>query len=83
MPIYITPLRASQEHDLLELYMGIDGKRLSQEQMNAMGYGLSLTKTQIVVSLPIGGPDGYYKVWCHALVLLRLLFEMVNLNYLS
>ncbi|XP_036437925.1 zona pellucida protein AX 1 [Colossoma macropomum] len=64
MPRYITPVMV-QEHSILELYMGIDGKRLDPAQMNAMGYTLSLTDSHIIISLPVGGPDGYYK--SHAL----------------
>ncbi|XP_072531087.1 zona pellucida protein AX 1 [Salminus brasiliensis] len=65
MPRYITPLMMFHQHDLLELYMGIDGKRLDTTRMNAMGYTLSVTDSHVIISLPVGGPDGYYK--SHAL----------------
>uniref|UniRef100_A0AAR2IJ64 ZP domain-containing protein n=1 Tax=Pygocentrus nattereri TaxID=42514 RepID=A0AAR2IJ64_PYGNA len=61
MPRYI-PTVMDQEHRILELYMGINGKRLDPAHMNAMGYTLSLTDSHIIISLPVGGPDGYYKV---------------------
>ncbi|KAL6486534.1 hypothetical protein MHYP_G00059260 [Metynnis hypsauchen] len=64
MPRYI-PTVMDKEHRILELYMGINGKRLDPAQMNAMGYTLSLTDSHIIISLPVGGPHGYYK--SHAL----------------
>ena len=42
--------------------MGIDGQRLDEYQMAARKYTLSSTKSHIVIDLPIGTPDGYYKV---------------------
>ncbi|XP_066532751.1 zona pellucida protein AX 1 [Hoplias malabaricus] len=65
MPRVITPLTTFQGHDILELYMGIDGKRIDLAHMNVMGYTLALTDSQIIVTLPVGGPDGYHK--SHAL----------------
>ncbi|XP_062858610.1 zona pellucida protein AX 1 [Trichomycterus rosablanca] len=65
MPRYITPLMTQRTYVIIELYMGIEGKRLSQAQMNAKGYNLTMTETQIIMKLPFGGPDGYYK--SHAL----------------
>uniref|UniRef100_A0A3B1ITE6 Zona pellucida protein AX 1 n=1 Tax=Astyanax mexicanus TaxID=7994 RepID=A0A3B1ITE6_ASTMX len=61
MPRHITPLMIYNQYDLLELYMGIDGKRLDTTQMNAKGYSLSVTNSHVIISLPVGGPDGYYK----------------------
>ncbi|XP_076873884.1 zona pellucida protein AX 1 [Brachyhypopomus gauderio] len=64
MPRYITPL-LSEPYEILELFMGINGKRLDKAQMNAMGCTLSVTDSQIILTLPVGGPSGYYK--SHAL----------------
>lgn len=61
MPKYITPLTAPQ-HQILELYMGVNGKRLNQTEMEARGYTMVIAELQTIVYLPVGGPDGYYKV---------------------
>lgn len=42
--------------------MGINGKRLSEAEMNARGYTMTISELQILISLPVGGPDGHYKV---------------------
>lgn len=47
---------------ILEMHMGIDGQRLDKSQMAARGYTLSATDFHIVVEIPVGSPDGYYKV---------------------
>ncbi|KAK1796108.1 hypothetical protein P4O66_009197, partial [Electrophorus voltai] len=64
IPRYITPL-LTEPYEILELHMGINGKRLNKAQMDAMGYTLSVTDSQIILSLPVGGPEGNYK--SHAL----------------
>ncbi|XP_067097631.1 uncharacterized protein [Osmerus mordax] len=46
---------------ILKMYMGIDGQRLDKYQMAARKYTLSSTEFHIVIELPIGTPDGYYK----------------------
>ncbi|KAB5540071.1 hypothetical protein PHYPO_G00097150 [Pangasianodon hypophthalmus] len=61
MPQYIMPLVTNPQYQILEIYMGIDGKRLNQTEMKARGYTLTMTESQIKISLPVGGPDGYYK----------------------
>lgn len=61
MPKYITPLTAPQ-HQILELYMGVNGKRLNQTEMEARGYTMVIAELQTIIHLPVGGPDGYYKV---------------------
>jgi len=45
-----------------EMHMGINGQRLDRSQMAARGYTLSTTDFHIVVEIPLGSPDGYYKV---------------------
>ncbi|XP_030637540.1 zona pellucida sperm-binding protein 2-like [Chanos chanos] len=64
MPQHITPLSLNVP-EILEVYMGIDGKRLDAEGMASKGYVLSMQDSQILMEIPIGGPDGYYK--SHAL----------------
>lgn len=62
MPQYVSPLMTAPNHQALEIYMGINGKRLNQTEMNARGYTMMMTEHQIIITLPVGGPDGYYKV---------------------
>lgn len=62
MPRYITPLMIVPQHQILAVHMGINGKRLSQAEMNARGHTMTISELQILISLPVGGPDGYYKV---------------------
>lgn len=50
------------DHEMHEIYMGINGQRLNQVEMNARGYSMAITEPNIIISLPVGGPDGYYKV---------------------
>lgn len=47
---------------ILEMHMGINGQRLDRSQMTARGYTLSATDFHIVIEMPVGSPDGYYKV---------------------
>ncbi|XP_030577152.1 uncharacterized protein LOC115774163 isoform X2 [Archocentrus centrarchus] len=46
---------------IVEMHMGINGLRLDRSQMAARGYMLSTTDFHIVVEIPVGSPDGYYK----------------------
>lgn len=48
--------------------MGIDGKKIDSLQMETRGYYLTIVDDLIVMKIPIGGPDGYYKVWFLALI---------------
>lgn len=63
---------------ILEMHMGINGQKLDESQMTARGYTLSATEFHIVVELPVGAPDGYYKVGkyldliCKTLVMVHL-----------
>lgn len=62
------PLMGSPESTILGMFMGIDGKRIDSAQMTARGYVLTIVDNQIVMKIPIGGPDGYYKVCLHAFI---------------
>lgn len=42
--------------------MGINGQRLAESEMEARGYRLSVKDFHIVIEIPVGSPDGYYKV---------------------
>ena len=61
IPRYITPLLNGRVK-LLEMHMGINGQRLTRAQMDSRGYTLSSTEYHIVIEIPIGSPDGYFKV---------------------
>lgn len=61
IPRRVTPL-VDGNFKILEMHMGINGQRLDKSQMAARGYTLSTTDFHIITELPVGGPDGYYKV---------------------
>lgn len=60
-PLHLTPLMSS-EVEILEVHMGIDGRRLTSEEMSSRNYGMIFTESHVVVEIPIGDPGGYYKV---------------------
>ncbi|XP_024147461.1 uncharacterized protein zpax1 [Oryzias melastigma] len=60
IPRRVTPLTEGKAK-ITELYMGINGQRLDKAQMATRGYSLSTTEFHIVVDIPVGSPDGYYK----------------------
>lgn len=61
MPYRITPL-LDGTFKVVEMHMGINGQRLDKAQMSTWGYKLGTTEFHIIVEIPIGAPDGYYKV---------------------
>lgn len=61
VPYRVTPL-LDGSFKVLEMHMGINGKRLDKAQMSALGYRLATTEFHIIIEIPIGAPDGYYKV---------------------
>ncbi|XP_028996985.1 zona pellucida protein AX 1 [Betta splendens] len=60
VPRRVTPL-IDGSFKVLETHMGINGQRLEESQMEARGYTLSVKDFHIVIEIPIGSPDGYYK----------------------
>ncbi|XP_033999016.1 uncharacterized protein LOC117492739 [Trematomus bernacchii] len=60
VPRRVTPL-LDGSITVSEMHMGINGQRLDRSQMAARGYTLSTTDFHIVVEIPMGSPDGYYK----------------------
>ncbi|KAM4713133.1 zona pellucida protein AX 1 [Anableps anableps] len=60
IPRRVTPLLAGSIR-IVEMNMGINGQRLDKAQMAARGYDLSTTDFHIIMEIPIGSPDGYYK----------------------
>lgn len=61
VPRRVTPL-VDATVDLSEVQMGINGKILDGYQMSERGYTLSGTDFYVVLEMPVGSPDGYYKV---------------------
>lgn len=61
VPRRVTPL-VEGKVKTVEMFMGINGLRLDKAQMAARKYSLSTTDFHIVVDLPIGSPEGYFKV---------------------
>uniref|UniRef100_A0A8C7PQN6 ZP domain-containing protein n=1 Tax=Oncorhynchus mykiss TaxID=8022 RepID=A0A8C7PQN6_ONCMY len=60
VPRRIPPL-ISSAFKILETHMGIDGQRLDKTMMAIRRYKLSITESHVVIELPVGSPDGYYK----------------------
>ncbi|KAJ4928996.1 hypothetical protein JOQ06_004617 [Pogonophryne albipinna] len=60
VPRRVTPLLDGRI-TVSEMHMGINGQRLDRSQMAARGYTLSTTDFHIVVEIPVGSPDGYFK----------------------
>ncbi|XP_071324031.1 zona pellucida protein AX 1 [Trachinotus anak] len=60
IPRRVTPL-IDGSFKVLEMHMGVNGQRLDKSQMAARGYTLSATDFHIVIEIPVGAPDGYYK----------------------
>uniref|UniRef100_A0AAQ4RA54 Zona pellucida protein AX 1 n=1 Tax=Gasterosteus aculeatus aculeatus TaxID=481459 RepID=A0AAQ4RA54_GASAC len=60
VPRRMTPL-VDGSFEVLELHMGINGKRLDRSQMVTRGYTLSTTHQHIVIEIPVGSPDGHFK----------------------
>lgn len=61
MPRRITPLISSAVK-ILETHMGIYGQRLDKTKMATRHYKLSVMESHIIIEIPVGSPDGYYKV---------------------
>ncbi|XP_073708828.1 zona pellucida protein AX 2 [Garra rufa] len=60
VPRHLSPL-VSSEVEILEVHMGVNGRTLTPEEMERLNYTMTFTESHIVVMIPIGAPDGYYK----------------------
>ncbi|KAM6906798.1 uncharacterized protein PEZ65_017949 [Lycodopsis pacificus] len=60
VPRRVTPL-LDGNFEVLEMHMGINGKRLDGSQMATRGYTLSTTRHHIVIEIPVGSSDGHFK----------------------
>ena len=74
LPYQISPLLSSGSVTIIEFHMGIEGKRLDASAMAARNYKLTKTHSHLIVEIPVGSIDGYYKV-CLAVALLPFLLE--------
>ncbi|XP_030262177.1 zona pellucida sperm-binding protein 2-like [Sparus aurata] len=60
VPRRVTPL-LDGGHKVIEMHMGINGQKLDKSQMATRGYTLTATDFHIVIEIPVGSPDGYFK----------------------
>ncbi|XP_020497136.2 uncharacterized protein zpax1 [Labrus bergylta] len=60
VPRRVTPL-IDGAFKIIEMHMGINGQRLDKSQMAKLGYTLSTTDFHIIIVIPVGSPDGYFK----------------------
>uniref|UniRef100_A0A673HFR5 Uncharacterized LOC107712422 n=1 Tax=Sinocyclocheilus rhinocerous TaxID=307959 RepID=A0A673HFR5_9TELE len=60
VPLRITPL-VSSEVEIQEVHLGVNGRRFTTEEMGSRNYVMAITDSHIVVEIPIGAADGYYK----------------------
>uniref|UniRef100_A0A6Q2XVN5 ZP domain-containing protein n=1 Tax=Esox lucius TaxID=8010 RepID=A0A6Q2XVN5_ESOLU len=56
LPRHIDPLFSSDAFTMLELYMGIDGKRLDKQEMAARKYSVSLMEVHVILWHVWGSP---------------------------
>ncbi|KAF7662027.1 hypothetical protein LDENG_00247630 [Lucifuga dentata] len=61
LPRHIDPLISSNRFTLLEVHMGIDGRRLDAAEMAARRYSMSINDMHIVIEIPVGAVGGYFK----------------------
>ncbi|XP_042359983.1 uncharacterized protein LOC121955951 [Plectropomus leopardus] len=61
LPRYIDPLISSGQFKLLEVHMGVDGKRLDAAEMASRRYSLSVNDVYIMVEIPVGAVGGHFK----------------------
>lgn len=62
LPARIDPVISSNQFRLLEVHMGVDGKRLDPDEVSTRRYNISVDNMYIVVRIPIGSPDGFFMV---------------------
>uniref|UniRef100_A0A673BPI0 ZP domain-containing protein n=1 Tax=Sphaeramia orbicularis TaxID=375764 RepID=A0A673BPI0_9TELE len=61
LPKFIEPLISTNQPRLLEVFVGIDGHRLSPAEIAARGYAITVTDLHIIVHIPVGAVGGYFK----------------------
>ncbi|XP_057679147.1 uncharacterized protein LOC130907748 isoform X1 [Corythoichthys intestinalis] len=60
LPTRIDPLISSGQFRLLEVHMGVDGKRLDSAKMVARHINMTVDDMYIVLHIPIGAPGGFF-----------------------
>ncbi|XP_030637538.1 uncharacterized protein LOC115818325 [Chanos chanos] len=60
-PRQVSPLVSSEDFEILELYLEIDGVRLDTSELATTKYSVSITDLHIIVEILVGAPGGYYK----------------------
>ncbi|XP_077443991.1 uncharacterized protein LOC144064950 [Stigmatopora argus] len=60
LPTRIDPLISSGQFRLLEVHMGVDGKRLDSTKMAAQHFNMTVDDMYIVLHIPIGAPSGFF-----------------------
>lgn len=81
MPRRVTPL-VDAIVDMSDVQMGVNGKVLDEYQMSERGYTLSGSDFYVVLEMPVGSPDGYYKVGGRLQSLNARLWSLVHLHVL-
>uniref|UniRef100_A0A8C6WVT5 ZP domain-containing protein n=1 Tax=Neogobius melanostomus TaxID=47308 RepID=A0A8C6WVT5_9GOBI len=61
LPKRITPLLSSGQLTLLDVGLGVDGRKLDAAELEVLRYSLTVDDTYIVVVIPIGARGGFYK----------------------
>ncbi|KAM9778969.1 uncharacterized protein ACBT44_000570 isoform 1-T1 [Syngnathus typhle] len=60
LPTRIDPLISSSQIRLLEVHIGVDGRRLNAEELSARRYNVTVDNMYIMVQIPIGAPGGFF-----------------------
>ncbi|XP_019713394.1 uncharacterized protein LOC109508034 [Hippocampus comes] len=60
LPARIDPVISSNQFRLLEVHMGVDGRRLDSDEVSTRRYNISVDNMYIVVRIPVGSPDGFF-----------------------
>ncbi|XP_077409480.1 uncharacterized protein LOC144039721 isoform X2 [Vanacampus margaritifer] len=60
LPTRIDPLISFGRFRLLEVHVGVDGKRLGADEVSARRYNMTVDNMYIVVQIPIGAPGGVF-----------------------
>lgn len=81
VPRRVTPL-VDAIVEMSDVQMGINGKLLDKHQMSERGYTLSGSDFYVVLEMPVGSPDGYYKVGCRLRIPNAWLWSLVHLHVL-
>ncbi|XP_049613172.1 uncharacterized protein [Syngnathus scovelli] len=60
LPTRIDPLISSSQFRLLEVHIGVDGRRLNADELSARRYNVTVDNMYIMVQIPIGAPGGFF-----------------------